>query len=176
MGWVKPKQDGALPFNISQMSKLTKYLESKTKNVEYHDSGSSYYKFGSKLIRVSDHLPPIQRPHDLHILTSGNSGTIYTAAVGGKVFTFVGLKGIKDFVDHWLIITGQKIKSDPKDPDNKLVALQRKVTELNNRATKAEGSRQVVIGGIGINDKTIDVTKFSKSQQKILKGFINQIK
>lgn len=176
MGWVKSVQDEALPFNTLQMSKLTKYLESKTKDIEHHDSGSSYYKFGNKLIRVSDHLPPIQRPQDLHILVSGNSGTVYTAAVGGKIFTFVGLRGIKDFVDHWLIITAQNIKFTESDPDHKLASLRKTILQLNNRVTKAEGTRQITIGGINEKGKIIDISKFSVAQQRVLKGFIKQIK
>jgi len=158
------------------MSRLIKYLESKTKDVRHNASGSSYFTFGNKLIRVSNHLPPIKHPNDLHILVSGNSNTIYVTAVHGKVFTFVGLRSIRDFIDHWLIIADSNLNYTDDSANDRILELREKVNELNMRAVKAERYKPVRVGGIAAKDKVFDINSFSKSQQNMILGFIKQRK
>jgi len=158
------------------MSKLTKYLESKTRDVKYNPSGSSYFGFGHRLIRVSDHLPPIQRPEDLYILVSGNSSVIYTVAVFGKIFTFVKLGELKKFIDHWLIIVSQKFRVEDKAEDRRISDLRKANDSLNRALIKAKGAKPIVLSGISDKLGIIPVEEFTVPQQKVIKSFIKQIK
>lgn len=157
------------------MSKLTKYLESKTKDVKVNESGSCYYGFGSRLIRVSDHLPPIQRSEDLHILTSGNSGVIYTVAVFGKIYTFVKLGELKKFIDHWLIIITQMNRREDKTTDDRIIKLRESLDTLNKELNKIKSKQPVVVDGMSNNGKIIPFSRFTKGQQKVIAGFVKQL-
>lgn len=158
------------------MSKLTKYLESKTKDFEYNLSGSSYFVFGNRKIRVSNHLPVLQVDGDLYILTSGNSNIIYVVSVYGKVFTFVRFGEIKSFVDHWLMIDNHKSIVKTETTDARILELKQKLEKMNSRVTKAESAKPVIIGGIGAGKNIFPMNKFSVQQQNAIMNFIKQIK
>ena len=149
------------------MSRLTKWLETKTKEVEYHDSGSSYFKFGERLVRVSDHLPPIIRQQDLYVLTSGNSNIHYMIAVGGKTYSFVKLGKVKEFIDNWIIFISNNDYTLEKTESTKIKQLRSKVIELNNRLCKAEGVN-IKKGNLPTGEDYIDLNKYSPKKRQAL--------
>lgn len=158
------------------MSKLTKYLESRTKDFEYNVSGSAYFKFNNRLIRLSDHLPPIQEVDDLHILTSGNSNIIYVAAIHGKIYTFVRFGEIKNFIDHWIMIDNHRAIAKVETADARIVELKEKLVDMNTRMSKAVGAKPIYVGGLNKGGKVFDMSVFSVQQQNVIMNFIKQMK
>lgn len=149
------------------MSRLTKWLETKTKEVEYHTSGSSYFQFGDRLIRVSDHLPPVVRQQDLYILTSANAGAVYMIAVGGKTHSFIKLGKVKEFIENWIIFIKNADYTIERTDSSKIKQLREKVVDLNNRLTRIQGSN-IKKGKLPDGEDFIDLSKYPPKQRHAL--------
>lgn len=155
------------------MSKLTKYLASKTKDVKINPSGSIYYSFGRFQIRVSDHVSPIKGSQDLNIFVSGNSNIIYVVSLDNKIYTFVRFSEIKGFIDNWLLMSHHFDSMMDRTSSEALLKASARLEHINKEISKAISSLTAAQG-----DYKDVLTKggFTPAQVNTIRSFMEQNK
>lgn len=166
--WELGRVPGSLFYKLKHMSKLTKYLESKTKVIKSNESGSKYYYFGRNLIRVSDHLSPLKDAEDLQIITSGNSNIIYIVSLHRKIYTFVHFREIKAFVDNWLLMVNHFDKMMDRTSNESVLKAEARLKEINESIKKAIAQRT------NVQKDILADQEFTPAQINTIRSFIEQ--
>ena len=151
---------------------MNKSLATKFKNfllkngaTFYKDSdNSSYYKYGSKKIRVSDHLPAIFGA-DIYVMLPIDSNQ-FIVAINKHITIFPNYSKVIDFFKNYFLLVDcndEETKNLEKSQRKRIEAIKEEcVHNFNNE-----------VQGILIDGKVIPFNLFTAKQKKHILGFLD---
>lgn len=146
------------------MSKLTKFLETRTELLINSASGSIYYRIGNKKIRIANHLSANSSQFALNILVPNNSNTQYILAINNKVFIYNTFTELKPFLINWCIIMQSAADISEIGNNTRMQELEKEVIKL-----RKENETFSIVKS---SKNNFDMTMFTSGQQLQIKNFI----